>query len=211
MMDREEKLKRLGELQAESFRLEQELTADEAAQTWPPRRYYAAYYATTGFMLGMFGALASLVANVIGSLVWSSFQSKPQHPLRLIQVYLTFPLGEAALAVDSGITLAVGCCLYIATGMLYGILFHLVLTRYTAGTSFGTRLVVVTALSLAVWLVNFYGILSWLQPLLIGGNWIVELVPWWVAAATHLVYGWTMVAVYPLGRFSPYQPPAKRA
>ena len=50
-----------------------------------------------------------------------------------------------------------------------------------------------SGLAIAVWLVNFYGILSWLQPLLFGGNWIVERIPWWVAAATHLVFGWTML------------------
>jgi hypothetical protein len=43
-----------------------------------------------------------------------------------------------------------------------------------------------------------------LQPLLFGGNWIVEQIPWWVGALTHLVYGWTMVVVYPLGRYVPY-------
>ena len=64
---------------------------------------------------------------------------------------------------------------------------------------------VVSLLSLAVWLVNFYGILYWLQPLLFGGRWIVDLIPWWVAAPTHLVFGWTMVVLYPLGRYRPYR------
>ena len=63
----------------------------------------------------------------------------------------------------------------------------------------------VSLLALGVWLVNFYGILSWLQPLLFGGRWIVEQIPWWVAALTHLVFGWTMLIVYPLGRYTPYR------
>jgi hypothetical protein len=53
--------------------------------------------------------------------------------------------------------------------------------------------------------VNFYAILSWLQPLLFGGSWIVQEVPWWVGALTHLVFGWTMLLVQPLGMFVPYQ------
>jgi hypothetical protein len=49
-----------------------------------------------------------------------------------------------------------------------------------------------------VWTLNFYVLLSWLQPWLIGGRWVSELVPWWVAASTHLVFGWTIALVYPL-------------
>ncbi len=58
-------------------------------------------------------------------------------------------------------------------------------------------------LSVGVWVVNFYGVLSWMQPLLIGGNWIVEQIPVYVAAATHLVFGWTMLLVDAWGRFTP--------
>ncbi len=55
-------------------------------------------------------------------------------------------------------------------------------------------------------MVSFYGILLWLQPLLFGGHWITDsaLLPWWVAALTHLVYGWTMALVSPLGQYTPY-------
>lgn len=166
--------------------------------------YYTAYYATTGFMLGMFGACTSLLFNIIGSLIVSQGGAE-QHPFRLIQVYLTFPLGERALHMESGMVLALGCCLYIATGMLLGIVFNLMLTRYTAGATFARRMLVATVFSLLVWVVNFYGILSWLQPLLFGGRWIVDLIPPWVAAATHLVFGWTMVLVYPWGLYVPYQ------
>ena len=67
---------------------------------------------------------------------------------------------------------------------------------------------IATVVALAIWLVNFYGILSWLQPAVVDmspENLIVERVPWWVAAATHLVFAWTMVLVYPLGEFTPYR------
>ncbi|HWB09560.1 MAG TPA: hypothetical protein VG826_10060 [Pirellulales bacterium] len=210
-MDRESKLRHLADMEQEVQQLKAELASETAPARWRPTGYYAAYYATTGFLLGMFGAATSLLANVIGSLVWSSLKGEPQNPLRLIQVYLTFPLGEAALKIDTGITLAIGCCLYLGTGMLYGMIFQLALTRFTPHATFGGRMLVVTALSLAVWLINFYGILSWLQPLLFGGNWIVEQVPWWVAAITHLVFGWTMVVVYPWGLYIPYQPQTEKS
>lgn len=192
-------------LELEQLRTRVEILERELAAMDPPpggfAGYYTAYYATTGFMLGIFGACTSLLFNVLGALL---VPSETGHPLRLIQIYLTFPLGERALHIDHGLTLVVGCCLYLATGMILGMLFHLFLTRYTMGTTLARRLAVVTGLSLAVWIVNFYGILSWLQPLLFGGRWIVDMIPPWVAAGTHLVFGWTMVLVYPWGLYVPY-------
>jgi hypothetical protein len=203
MSSNNDKQVRLDRLRAEVAQLEAELsTAPAETSQWQATGYYTAYYATTGFMLGGLAAMSSLLVNVIGALLFG----KP--PLELIRVYLTFPLGEKALELtdaDGGLTLAIGCCLYITTGMLYGILFQIVLTRFTAGSTPGVKFVVVSVLALAVWLVNFYGILSWLQPLLFGGRWIVEQIPWWVAAVTHLVFGWTMLLVYPLGRYTPYR------
>ena len=119
---------------------------------------------------GVPGATTSLVFNIIGSLLVPALGGTSQHPLRLIQVYLTFPLGESALKIDDGVTLAIGCCLYLATGMLYGMIFQLVLTRMAPGASLGKRLVLCSLLALVIWVVNFYGVLSWLQPLLFGGN-----------------------------------------
>jgi hypothetical protein len=201
-MDREVKRQQLAALRAQVERLEGELVDEEAKAQWPPRTYYTAYNVLAGFVLGMFGAATSLLFNIVGALLVG------EHPLRLIQVYLTFPLGKASLepGFDNNLALAVGCCLYLGTGMLLGIPFHLVLSRWLPGASFTTRLAAVSALALGVWLVNFYGILWWLQPLLFGGRWIVEQIPWWVAALTHLVFGWTMLLVQPLGTFTPYRP-----
>ena len=47
---------------------------------------------------------------------------------------------------------------------------------------------------------------DWLQPLLFHGDWIVTMIPPWVAALTHLVFAWTMALVYPLGTYTPYEP-----
>ena len=85
--------------------------------------------------------------------------------------------------------------------MCLGIPFQIVLSRWFDGAAFGVRFAVVTFMALALWIINFYGLIDWLQPLLIGGNWILDNIPWWVAASTHLVFGWTMLAVQPLGRF----------
>ncbi len=180
----------------------QELEAEverEEAPPWQPPTFYTAYYATTGFLLGIFGAATSLLFNVVGALLVG------KHPLELIRVYLTFPLGEQARTIESGMTLAIGCCLYLGTGMLLGMVFQLAIARFAPKASLGGRLLLTSALAIVVWLVNFYLLLSWLQPLLFGGNWIVEEIPPWVAALTHLVFGWTMAVVYPLGVYRPYR------
>jgi hypothetical protein len=191
------KQRELTDLRTRLNELERELHA--APPHWQASEFYIAYYATTGFLLGIFGAMASLMFNVIGS---AFFQ---QHPLRLIQVYLTFPLGERALTLNDGLTLTIGCCLYLGTGMLLGAPFHVLLARFTNGKPFLVRAMGASLLAISMWIGHFYLILSWLQPLLFGGNWIVEQVPWWVGAATHLVYGWTMAIVYPLGTYVPYR------
>jgi len=208
-MSRDAKLRELEQLQAAVKRLETELDQEGALPSstkgaedhWPPRSYYTAYHALTGGLLGIFGAAASLLFNVVGALVVG------EPPLKLIQTYLTFGMGKKALEItpeQGGLALAIGCCLYLATGMVYGVIFQVILTRFFPTASFATRFLVVSVLSLLVWLVNFYGILIWLQPMLFQGNWIVETVPWWVAALTHLVFGWTMLLVQPLGAFRPY-------
>lgn len=204
-MDQEAKRRQLEELRAKVHSLEEEIaTATAGEPQWPPRHYYTTYHALAGFALGMIGAAASLLFNIIGSLLIPPTDPRvPATPLRLINVYLTFPLGDRPLQPEfqQGLTLAIGCCLYLGTGMLLGIPFHLILTRWFGKAPLLNRLFVVSILALAVWIINFYAILSWLQPLLFQGRWIVDLVPWWVAAATHLVFGWTMALVQPLGVF----------
>jgi hypothetical protein len=95
--------------------------------------------------------------------------------------------------------------------MLLGVPFQIVLSRWFTDAPMKTRGQVVLAMSLGLWIVNFYLILSWLQPLLFGGRWIVDGIPWWVAAATHLVFGGTMWLAQPLGVFVPYRSVAEKA
>lgn len=171
----------------------------EAGQHWPPEGFYLLWHVVIGMMLGSVGALVSLFANVLGAPLFG------QRPFELVRVYLTFPMGERALHSDAGVVLFIGSVLYHVTGALYGIAFHLLWTTYLAGASWRKRFVVATVVGLALWIVNFYLILSWLQPLLLDGNWIVRLVPPWVGALTHLAFAWTMMAGETWGRFEPYR------
>lgn len=187
----------LSGLKAQVSALEEEIRARTTPRDWPPTGYYATYHLMAGAVLGLFGAGTSLLFNTVGALMVG------RHPLELIRVYLTFPIGEKALTLESGFTLAAGCCLYLATGMLLGVPFYYVLTRFFSKTSGLRRFIVGTVLSLAIWLFNFYGLISWIQPLLIGGSWIIERVPVYVAIATHLVFGWTMLLIDQWGRYVP--------
>ena len=196
-MNTEAKQRELEELRAKVRQIETELgTSGVDEPHWPPRDFYTAYYVLAGFGLGAIAAMTSLLFNIIGSLIVH------QHPLRLIQVYLAIPLGDEARHIDGGLALAVGCCLYLLTGMALGVPFHLILSRWFGQSGWPLKFVAATVLALALWGINFYGLIEWIQPRFFGGESIVEAIPWWVAASTHLVFGWTMFVLQPLGTFT---------
>lgn len=216
-MDTESKRRELDALRQRVAELEADLNQDDADRGWRPTGLYPAYAATAGFLLGIFGAMTSLLFNVIGGMVAG------KDPLELIRIYLTFPLGEKALqlanqaqpvyAVGDGVILAIGCCLYLLTGMFLGVPVYLALATFASKGGFVQRSLVATVAVLAIWAISFYGVLSWLQPMLFGGNWITDnsRLPWWVAAATHVVFGITIVLAYPLGEYTPYSRPTDEA
>jgi len=212
-----DKQREFEELKQRVALLERELTEVQFEEEWKPVGFYTAYYATTGFLLGGVAALMALIVNMLGAACVG------RHPFELIRVYLTFPLGERALQLadhggreagaNDSLLLIFGCCLYAGTGMLLGMFFQLALKRWAKDKSLVSRLTLASALSIAVWLVGFYGILIWLQPLLFGGNWITDPahLPIWVAVGTHLVFGWMMALLEPLGEFTPYRRPLEQA
>lgn len=179
--------------------LEAQAAAEKKGKTWPPDGFYLLWHVVIGLMLGALGAVVSLTANVLGAPLFG------RHPLELIRVYLTFPMGARALEVADGALLTIGCVLYLSTGALVGILFHLGWTVWLAKASRRKKLAVATGAGLVLWIVSFYLILSWLQPLLLGDNWIVRLVPPWVGALTHLAFVWTIAAGEVWGRFEAYR------
>jgi hypothetical protein len=178
--------------------LEKEPATGQAADGWPPKGYYVLWHVVIGMTLGGIGALVSLAANMIGAPLFG------EPALKLIRVYLTFPMGEQALQAEQGAILFIGCMLYLGTGALYGIGFHVVMSLFFHDASRMKKFVVATIMGLGIWVVNFYLILSWLQPLLLGDNWIVRLVPVWVGALTHLSFAWTMLVGEFWGKFEAY-------
>jgi hypothetical protein len=212
--DIDQKQIELAKLKQQVATLESEVAAATATDQWDHNKFYGTYYGTVGFVYGGIAAMVSLLLNVIFAPIAG------KNSLEIIRVYLTFPLGEKALNLTSadtasqyvigdGMILALGCCLYIGTGMVLGVLFHWVICRFALQKPLPVRLALGTGLAVVVWTVNFYGILSWLQPALFGGDWITDgsILPWWVALSTHLVFGWTMALMAPLGAFELYKRP----
>ncbi|MEZ6054564.1 MAG: hypothetical protein R3C02_24800 [Planctomycetaceae bacterium] len=206
LTDIEAKQKELADLKQRVRQLESELSEQPSGE-WPPPGFYGDYYAYSGAVLGSVAAMVSLLANVIGAPVAG------KSALELIRIYLTFPMGEKALQLsgdDGGLTLMLGCCLYLMTGMILGIpIFWLLIRICGTSAALVKRLVVASILAIGLWLISYYGILSWLQPRLFGGNWITDpsILPPWVAAGTHLLFGWVIAILAPWGMFQPYRRP----
>ena len=147
------------------------------------------YLGTVGALAGFLGSVTSLVANVLGA--WALGIER----LMLLRVYATILEGPEALRLENTAFVAEVLLIHIIVGAMFGIVFvaltyHLPQIRQlghyaAAGLGFG----------LLLWIGNFYLILSWLQPLISGDAYIVENIPWWVAALTHICYGLTLAAV----------------
>jgi hypothetical protein len=168
---------------------------------WPPPGFYTTYYVVAGITLGTMGAIVSFIFNVVGSLIVA------QDPMLILRVFGTFFIGRDALTTDNLNFLMLVLLTHLIVGAAGGAVFHVVINRNFADRSSGRKILYSALFGCAIWLINFYGIISWLQPVLVGQAYILRLMPFWVAALTHIIYGLTLGLLQPLGRFIPYTPP----
>jgi cytochrome c oxidase cbb3-type subunit 2 len=169
------------------------------APSWPPAGFYLTYYVVAGTIIGILGSVTSFLCHVVGSLLIH------QDPLRVLRVYGTVFLGARALTTEDLNFFMLVAVVHFSVGASAGAVFHVVVNRFLPGR--GTLHVVLGALyGLLMWVVNFYVVIAWLQPRLYGEAYVLELMPAWVAAVTHLVYGLTLGLLQPLGRFVAYRP-----
>ncbi|MBI2564195.1 MAG: hypothetical protein HYW08_17795 [candidate division NC10 bacterium] len=171
------------------------------ARGWPPTGFYTTFYLVAGLTLGTMGALTSFVFNVVGSLIVA------QDPMLILRVFGTFFIGQDALTTDNLNFLILVLLTHLIVGAVGGAVFHVIINRKFADRSTGQKILSSALFGCALWLINFYGIISWLQPLLVGQAYILRLMPLWVAALTHIIYGLTLGLLQPIGRFVPYAPP----
>jgi len=174
-----------------------------AAPSWPPVGFYLTFYIVAGTTIGILGSVASFALNVIGSLLVK------QDPLYVLRVYGTIFLGETALTTEDLNFFMLVAVVHFSVGACAGAVFHVLVNRFFPDQGL-LQIVLGGVYGLLMWVVNFYLIISWLQPLLVGRPFILELMPFWVAALTHIVYGLTLGLLQPLGRFVPYQPAVSR-
>lgn len=172
---------------------------EPASAPWPPAGFYLTFYVVAGILLGILGSITSFGFNVIGSLLVK------QDPLQLLRVYGTVFLGREALTTTQLDFFMLVAIVHFSVGAAAGAVFHVFVNRFVPDRT-ALQIGLGAAYGLLMWVVNFYVVLSWLQPRLVGEPLVLELMPPWIAAATHLIYGLTLGVLQPLGRFVPYRP-----
>jgi hypothetical protein len=172
-----------------------------ATPTWPPVGFYLTFYIVAGTTIGILGSLASFLFNVVGSVLVN------QDPLRFLRVYGTVFLGVKALTTEDLNFFMLVAVVHFSVGAIAGAVFHVLVNRFVPERT-GLQLALGGLYGLIMWVVNFYVVIAWLQPRLFGEAYVLELMPVWVAALTHVIYGLTLGILQPLGRFVPYRPAA---
>lgn len=169
------------------------------AAPWPPPGFYLTFYVVVGAILGVIGSLASFLFNVFGSLVVD------QDPYRILRVYGTVFLGEDALTTSDLNFFMLVAIVHFSVGAMAGAVFHVAINRYFPGASVFKQVGLGAAYGLMMWIVNFYFVLWWLEPAMVGQAFVLKLMPFWVAALTHVIYGVTLGVLQPLGQFTPFK------
>jgi hypothetical protein len=171
---------------------------EPATVNWPPVGFYLTFYIVAGTTIGILGSVASFLFHIVGSLLVN------QDPLLFLRVYGTVFLGAKALTTEDLNFFMLVAVVHFSVGASAGAVFHVLVNRFVPDRTV-LQIVLGAAYGLLMWIVNFYVILIWLQPRLVGQAYVLELMPPWIAALTHLIYGLTLGALQPLGRFQPYR------
>jgi len=188
---------RLVSLEAALYRAERLQRISTDGQ-WFPSGYYTAYYVLGGLVLGILASWVVLALNVAGAAIVG------EDPLKLLRVYSTILGGEKTMASKDAVVLIFALGVHTLTGAVCGAPIHVIYSRFFMGQKIGSRLVTGAILGVIMWVINFYGILSWLQPMILGegSSFIVENMPWWVALLSHIAFTETMLILQPAAVFS---------
>jgi cytochrome c oxidase cbb3-type subunit 2 len=197
-MTRDEILREIDRHRAEIATLEARLGASSDA-SWPPEGFYLTFYVVSGMIIGILGSLTSFLFNVVGALLLN------EDPLRFLRVYGTVFLGARALATDDLNFFMLVAVVHFSVGAAAGAVFHVFVNRFVPGR-YVLHILLGAAYGVLMWFVNFYVVIAWLQPRLVGEAYVLQLMPVAVAVLTHVVYGVTLGILQPLGRFVAYRP-----
>ncbi|HYR83357.1 MAG TPA: hypothetical protein VE422_04685 [Terriglobia bacterium] len=153
------------------------------------KQWASLYFATVGLAAGFLGSLVKLVSNMIGASIMDL------DPLKLLRVYATIKEGPAALVANNGISLLDAFLMHLVVGSIFGAIFMIIMSNRSSFPKLTAFLSAGVAYGLAIWIITFYLLLSWIQPLVNGSAYIVNETPWWVAAGSHALYGFTVALV----------------
>ena len=195
---REEALREIEQHRAAIIDLEAQLR-EPVTHSWPPVGFYLTFYIVAGATIGILGSVTSFAFNVLGSLLVK------QDPLLVLRVYGTVFLGAKALTTDDLNFFMLVAVVHFSVGASAGAVFQVFISRFVPDRP-ALQIVLGGVYGLLMWVVNFYVVIAWLQPRLFGEAYVLELMPVWVAALTHVIYGLTLGLLQPLGRFVPYRP-----
>lgn len=197
-LKREEALREIEQHRAAIIELEARLQ-EPVTNSWPPVGFYLTFYIVAGVTIGILGSVATFLFNVVGSLLVK------QDPLQFLRISGTVFLGPKALTTDDLNFFMLVAIVHFSVGASAGVVFQAFVSRYVPDRP-PLQIVLGGVYGLLMWIVNFYFVIAWLQPRLVGQAYVLELMPAWIAALTHLIYGLTIGALQPLGRFVPYRP-----
>jgi signal transduction histidine kinase/CheY-like chemotaxis protein len=169
-----------------------ELEARLSGEIRVPTGFYLTFYILAGMVVGVMGGLTSFIFNMVGSLIIA------QDPMAILRAFGTFFIGADALTTLNLNFLILVLLVYLSGGAVAGAAFQVMVSRYFADRPLVYKILLAGAYGLGLWIINFYGIISWLQPLLVGKAYILEMMPFWVAASTNLVFGLTLGLLQPI-------------
>ena len=179
--------------------LESQLGPTAAPRAWPPVGFYLTFYIVAGTTIGILGSLTSFAFHVIGSLLFQ------QDPLLFLRVYGTVFLGKAALTPDDLNFFMLVAVVHFSVGASAGAVYQVLVSRFLP-ENWPLQIALGAAYGLLMWIVNFFFVIAWLQPRLVGEAYVLQQMPAWIAALTHVIYGLTLGLLQPLARFVPYRP-----
>ena len=171
---------------------------EERDRIWFPRGFYTAYYVLSGMVLGVVASWLTLILNVAGA------HLAGEEPLKLLKVYSTILGGARTAGSAEAVVLIFALGVHTLTGAVCGAPIHVVYSRFFTDQKLPQRLITGLVLGVVMWLVNFYGILSWFQPLILGEetSYIVQNIPAWVALLSHVAFTEAVVLLQPLAVFN---------
>ncbi len=145
-----------------------------------------------GAMVSVYAAFFTFAANVVGASIVGL------EPFKLLRVYATFFMGGSPIggSSDIGVVLGMAMGLHLATGAVVGLPLYVVYETMFRHHGLRRRALIGLGLGVVMWLVNFYAILSWLQPAALrvmgapgeASAYILQAMPPWVAALTHICF-----------------------